>query len=220
MPGHRLEQTAHRGPAGLRYVGAHATAPRRGPARRRRGVVESSCIAISMKLFLGNAPVKAVNSAMSWKSAKAGRPAQPYASWDKATKRHTSVAVRPYLSRFKAFLPLADTAVSQAAATTAGAQAGVSRTRPQPLANQDGTGGGHRVRGRAVSAARSVLYRRRRWSVRRQQHRGCAWGLGVGGEATTGVATAAATPGEATELTSAGAEAAEQAATATSAEVG
>ena len=43
----------------------------------RHSVVERSRIAFSMKIFLETAPVEAVNSASSWRSANAGGPARP-----------------------------------------------------------------------------------------------------------------------------------------------
>ena len=59
-------------------------------------------------------------------------------------------------------------------------QAGVSRTRPSPLATPGGTGGGHRTGGRAGTAAGAVPYRRGRQSERRPQHRELPGGLGAG----------------------------------------
>ena len=67
---------------------------------------------------LETAPIEAANSASSWRSANAGGPARPYVSWDRGTKRHAPVPVRPYLSRFNASLASADTPVPQAAAAT------------------------------------------------------------------------------------------------------
>ena len=86
-------------------------------AMPRHSVVERSRIAFSMKIFLETAPVEAANSASSWRSANAGGPARPYVSWDRGTKQHAPVPVRPYLSRFN--VASADTPVPQAAAATA-----------------------------------------------------------------------------------------------------
>ena len=88
-------------------------------AMPRHSVVERSCIAFSMKIFLETAPVEAANSASSWRTANAGGPARPYVSWDRGTKRHAPVHVRSYLSRFNLSLASVDTPVPQAAAATA-----------------------------------------------------------------------------------------------------
>ena len=78
---------------------------------------------------------------------------------------------RQYLSHFNACLALADTPVPQDAVATAyPAEAGVTRTRPPPLAAPGGTGGGHRAGGRTESAAGAVWCRWRRRSGRRLQH--------------------------------------------------
>ena len=61
-----------------------------------------------MKIFLDTAPVEAANFASPWRSAQAGGLARPYVSWDRGTKRHAPVQVRPYLSRFNASLASAD----------------------------------------------------------------------------------------------------------------
>ena len=101
------------------HLGTLATAPRRGPAVRCHSVVERACIAFSMKIFRETGPVKAANSAISWRSAKAGGPAGPCVAWDRGTKWHVPVPVRLYLSRFNASLALADTPAPQAAAAIA-----------------------------------------------------------------------------------------------------
>ena len=61
------------------------------------------------KSFLETARVEAANSASSQGSANAGGPAQPCVSWDRETKQHAPVPVRPYLSHFNACLASADT---------------------------------------------------------------------------------------------------------------
>ena len=88
----QLEQAAQGGPGD--HLGVFVTAPRRAPAVRCRGMA-------------------------SWRSANAAGPARPYVSWDRGTKRHAHVPVRPYLSRFNASLDSADTPVPQAAVATA-----------------------------------------------------------------------------------------------------
>ena len=137
----------------------------------RHSVVERSRIAVSMKIFLEIAPVKAANSAGSWRRANAGGPARSYVSWDRGTKRHAPVPVRPYLSHI-ACLALADTPVPTLRRQPKRTQAGVSRTRPLPLAAPGCTGGRHRDGGRVGSAAGAMPCRWRRRSGRRLQHRG------------------------------------------------
>ena len=121
----------------------------------RHGVVETSRIALSMTIILETAPVKAANSTSSWRSANAGAPARQYISWDRGTKRQPQRT-----------------------------QAGVSCTRPPPLAALEGTGGGYRAGGCAGSAAGTVsyLWRLKLWGGRRSQHRGVrgGWARGVG----------------------------------------
>ena len=85
----------------------------------RHSVVERSRIAFYMNFFLETAPIEAANSASSWRSAHAGGPARPYVSWDRGTKRHATVHVWLYLSRFNASLASEDTPVPQAATATA-----------------------------------------------------------------------------------------------------
>ena len=61
----------------------------------RHSVLERSRIAFSMKICLETAQVEATNSENSWRSANAGGPARLYVSWDRGTKRHAPVPVRP-----------------------------------------------------------------------------------------------------------------------------
>ena len=124
MQGHQLEQAAQGGPVDYRGAIEPLRARNSAEARTcrampRHSAVERSRIAFSIKMFWETAPVKAVNSASSWRIAHAGGAARPYVSWDTETKRHAPVPVRPYLSRFNASLASADIPVPQAAAATA-----------------------------------------------------------------------------------------------------
>ena len=87
-------------------------------AMPRHSVVERSRIAFCIKLFWETAPVNAVNSASSWRSAKAAGPARQYVSWDRGPQQHAPVPVRPYLSRFNASVASAITPAPHAAAAT------------------------------------------------------------------------------------------------------
>ena len=124
-PGPRLQARPTVGTGRPGRTGQPSRRARNGAAARtyrampRHSVVERSHIAFSMKIFLETAPVQAANFASSWRSANAGGPARPYVSWDRGTKRHAPVPVRPYLSRFNESLASADTPVPQAAAATA-----------------------------------------------------------------------------------------------------
>ena len=176
----------------------------------RHGVVERSRIAFSMKIFLETAPVEAAISASSWKSTNAGGPARTYVSWDRGTKRHAPVPVRPYLFRFDASLASSDTPVPQAAGATAEGALG-------------------RVTHTSTTTGRPGRYRRRspRWVSRWERDGSCvvpvalaeraaaaaapggAGGSGAGGGALAAGAAATAAPGAAAAFATAVTAAAE-----------
>ena len=102
----------------------------------RHRVVDRPCMAFSKKSLLDTTPELAINSAISWRRAKAAGPARPNVSWLSGTNRHAPVPVRLYFSRLSESFPLAVPPVSRAAALAAEAANGcvthMSATIGQP----------------------------------------------------------------------------------------